>query len=115
MVAISRARTVGVVVAVALLASTAGCSMLGGGGGCGPGDAKIGQLEAGSGSTTITGEVGKTGPGSFVVDDGTGKAFIMGQADVSSGSCVTVEGRPSQIPGGTPADVGFVPQSVSAS
>jgi len=111
------ARTVGIALAVLLLVAAPGCSALGGGGGggCGPGETKISNLETGSmNQTTITGEVTTAGPGSVVLDDGSAQAFVMlGQNDLSEGNCVTASGYASQIPGGTPADVGFTAMNYS--
>ena len=112
------ARTVGIALAVLLLVAAPGCSGVlggGGGGGCGPGETKISNLDPQSMSeTTIEGKVTTAGPGSVVVDDGSAQAFVMlGQNDLSEGDCVSASGYPTQIPGGTPADVGFTTTNVS--
>jgi|AntRauTorcE11898_2_1112593.scaffolds.fasta_scaffold22323_1 hypothetical protein len=110
-------RSIGIALALVLAISLAGCGALGGGGGggCGPGDTKISNLEPGTAQeTTITGRVTTAGPGSVVLDDGSGKAFVMvGQNGLSKGDCVTATGVASQIPGGTQADVGFTATNVS--
>lgn len=107
-------RTYGVVVAVVMMTALSGCGFLGGG--CGPGDTNIGDI--GSGTTeqvNVTGSVSSTGPGSFVIDDGSGKAFVMsGTNDVESGDCVTVSGVPTSSFSNQEADVAIAPMNVSS-
>lgn len=108
-------RTYGLLVVVVAMSTLSGCGILGGGG-CGPGDTKIGDV--GSETTqqiSITGEVTTTGPGSFVVDDGTGKAFVMsGTNDVESGDCMTVRGVPTSSFSNQRADVAIAPTNVTS-
>lgn len=110
----TRARTCGLVVGIVLLVALSGCSALGGGdGSCGPGDTDIADVETGD-SVTITGEVTATGPASFVIEDGTGQAFVMsGQTDYGTGDCVTVTGTANQLPDGQQADVSIAPQETN--
>lgn len=99
-------RSIGVVVALLVLSSLAGCSALGlgggGGGGCGPGETEIGSLDpASSGTASVTGEVmPQPGTSSFSIDDGTGVAYIRGAGTrVEGGDCVTVTGSPGGMVG----------------
>jgi len=102
------------VVAVALLVGLAGCGgLMGGGDGCGPGDTEITNAGDADGSVTVTGEVGESAQGSFVIDDGTGTALIQSQEDVSEGDCVTVEGRPVNTSDMGGAGVAISPSNVT--
>lgn len=115
----SSVRAVGIVLAVLVLASLAGCSALGLGGGggdggsCGPGETSIGDLEAGTAGVTVTGEVEDIQRDSFIVDDGTGTAWITsGASQVSEGDCVTMDADVGQAPPSTDTDVSLVPGSI---
>ncbi|MBX0285036.1 OB-fold nucleic acid binding domain-containing protein [Haloarcula salinisoli] len=103
-------RTYGLV-AVALMVGLAGCGgILGGGGGCGPGETEIAEA---SGEVSVTGEVTETGQGSFTIDDGTDTAFVQSTDDVSEGDCVTVEGVASDTSSMPGANVTIAAESIS--
>ncbi|MCU4719691.1 OB-fold nucleic acid binding domain-containing protein [Halapricum hydrolyticum] len=95
-------RTIGIVAALVVLSTLAGCSALGGGSSdsCGPGDVAIEDIEAGSEEVALTGEVTNASEkGSFIIDDGTSEAFVMAASDdIQEGDCVTVEGAVSRSP-----------------
>lgn len=103
----------GILAAVVVLVALSGCTGLGAGNGCGPGDTNIGDIESGSTEqVTVEGTVQKTGPGSYVIDDGTGKALIMsGQHDVSEEECKQITGTPTADFESQVADVAIAPST----
>lgn len=100
----------GSVVMVALLTVTAGCSALGGGG-CGPGDTEIADVEASGDEVTVKGKVASSRMGAYAIDDGSGIAFVMDRdSSVSQGDCVTVTGQAQDVPDLSDMGYGDIPQ-----
>lgn len=112
-------RRVCILLGVVVLLALAGCSVMGGdgdGSDCGPADRAIEDLDAEPGnSATITGEVDELSGGNFVLDDGTGTAWVTDRsAEVAKGDCVTVTGPIDQGAALTDTDVTIVPRTLES-
>jgi len=106
-------RVLGTILVIVMIALS-GCSVLGSGGSCGPGETKIAQANDSADTVSITGEVVEAENSSFLVEDGSGTAFIPNtQAGVSPGDCLTVDGQPTASFTKQDADVVIVPDEIT--